>query len=121
MDHADGCHPQFGPYAKPPLSVKPAWLAEEERARTLIGFIAATGSGSYWPLSEWAVELATLLASIERRAAKPKPPTFSESKVLAALKSCIQVMENDLGGLRVIQPELREAKDAVRLYEHGKL
>lgn len=33
--------------------------------------------------------------------------------LLAALKDCVLVMENDLNGLAVIQPELRIAKAAI--------
>lgn len=45
-------------------------------------------------------------------------PNFNKTDLLyAALKGCIDVMERDLNGLSVIQPELKQAKQAIDQFE----
>lgn len=45
-------------------------------------------------------------------------PNFNTTDLLyAALKSCVYVMERDLNGLSVIQPELKQAKQAIDQFE----
>lgn len=45
-------------------------------------------------------------------------PNFNKTDLLyAALKGCIDVMERDLNGLAVIQPELKQAKQAIDQFE----
>lgn len=48
------------------------------------------------------------------------PLLAASNELLEALRSCVMVMERDLSGLRLIQPELKEARAVIAKLEESK-
>lgn len=92
----------------------PASLRDHFAAQALQGFFAGGKVNSMTSdalLAKWAYTLAdTMLAA---RGAASATDDSVLAQLVVALKDCVSVMDRELNGLAVIQPELRQARAAL--------
>jgi len=88
---------------------------------TVIGDAAWCHSGSTEAAYVWNAETGqskSLSPEYDLKLDAPKTPyAVAADQVADALRDCIAVMENDLHGLRMIQPELSRAVAALAAWE----
>lgn len=62
---------------------------------------------------DWVTRHAAPITAAMRQAVAAAEAKKSENPLVVALRDCVSVMERDLNGLAVIQPELRQAREAL--------
>lgn len=93
-----------------------AWISKD-------GYIIASPqylNDTCWPYSEENFGASSFRVLQYRPESLPINNSHSASKadlVFAALVDCVTVMERDLNGLALIQPELKQAKQAIEQFE----
>lgn len=91
---------------------KGPWIYDAES-----GAVYTKDRTGYWGPDHYPVEVCAVAAL---DGVNNGPLLAASNELLEALRSCVMVMERDLSGLRLIQPELKEARAVIAKLEESK-